>query len=88
MVAAMPMGTVELVERDAEVGLLDPADEARYGRGRVRVFEGEPGIGKTALVEAAVAGAEARTCSCSLLVGANWSAASPSAWCARRSSAS
>ena len=61
MVAAMPMGTVELVERDAEVGLLDSLlDEARYGRGRVLVFEGEPGIGKTALVEAAVAGAEAR----------------------------
>ncbi len=60
MVTSMPMRTVGLVERDAELALVDVLlDEARYGRGGVLVFEGEPGIGKTALVEAAVSSAGA-----------------------------
>ena len=55
MVTTMPMPTVELLERDTEIALVDALlDEARYGRGRLLVFEGEPGVGKTALVQAAV----------------------------------
>ena len=60
MVISMAMRTVGLVERDAEIARIDLLlDEARAGRGGVLVFEGEPGIGKTALVQAAASSASA-----------------------------
>jgi DNA-binding CsgD family transcriptional regulator len=60
MVTSMPMPTVGLVERDAEIAHIEVLlDEASYGRGGMLVFEGEPGIGKTALVQAAVSSASA-----------------------------
>ena len=60
MVTSMAMRTVGLVERDAEIARIELLlDEARVGRGGVLVVEGEPGIGKTALVEVAVSSASA-----------------------------
>jgi predicted ATPase len=48
-----------LFDREAELASLrDALDSARAGRGRIVVVEGEPGIGKTALLEHARAAAD------------------------------
>jgi DNA-binding CsgD family transcriptional regulator len=45
-------GDMDLLERDAALGTLESAFEhARRGQGRVVLVSGEPGIGKTSLVE-------------------------------------
>lgn len=50
------MGEAGLVGRDAEIAsLAGLADRTVSGHGRVAVLEGEPGIGKTAVLEAATA---------------------------------
>src|SRR5437899_2169911 len=49
---------VPFVGRDAELGILRTClADARRGRGRVVLLGGEPGIGKSRLVDAAVADA-------------------------------
>jgi putative ribosome biogenesis GTPase RsgA len=51
--AAAAMGRLPLVGRDEEIGLLRRAwqQTKEEGRGRVVLVVGEPGIGKSALVE-------------------------------------
>jgi tetratricopeptide (TPR) repeat protein/DNA-binding XRE family transcriptional regulator len=54
--AAQPVPAAPLVGRDAELAQLRRAiDAARAGRGALVLIEGEPGIGKSHLVRAAVA---------------------------------
>jgi len=52
------VGNLTLLGRDAERGTLDELlDDARHGRGKAIVVHGEPGIGKTALLEYMIASA-------------------------------
>ena len=55
--------TGPLIGRDSEMALLTGlVKEVSLGRGRLMLIEGEPGIGKSALVRAAVAGAPDAGC--------------------------
>src|SRR5690348_8594636 len=58
-----PRGMETLIGRDRELGIVDELlDDLKQGRGVVLYVEGEPGIGKTALVSQTTARAAARRC--------------------------